>query len=147
MLAKADHALAVAGRPTSAARKRRPNSTATDTEAEHPPMSWPTLIADFADVVFLLQRPQPAATRIALTRIMGQLGGMAAVVLQDLGNRREADSWFATAARSAEGAGDRRCKPGFLRARRWCLSTSALPKQPLTSARPTCNWPPLPRVA
>jgi tetratricopeptide (TPR) repeat protein len=65
------------------------------------------LVTDFADVTPLLRRPLPAATRTTLSRIMGQLGGMAAIVLHDLGSRREAYSWFDTAARAAEQAGDR----------------------------------------
>jgi len=65
------------------------------------------LLTDFADVTQLLQRPQPATTRVALARITGQLGGMTAVVLHDLGNRREAYAWFGTAARAAAESGDR----------------------------------------
>ena len=72
------------------------------------------LIADFADVTPLLQRPQTAATRAALTHIMGRLGGMAAVVLHDLGNRREAYTWFATAARAADESGDRHLQAWIL---------------------------------
>ncbi|MDG4796939.1 hypothetical protein [Micromonospora sp. WMMD1082] len=107
VLAKADNALAVTdpadlGHLEAATEKHSygyGGRAPTDVLAD--------LIADFADVVPLLQRPQPAVTRTALTRIMGQLGGMAAVVLHDLGNQREAYSWFATAARSAEESGDR----------------------------------------
>jgi tetratricopeptide (TPR) repeat protein len=65
------------------------------------------LIADFADLTPLLRRPQPAATRIELSRIMGQLGGMTAVVLHDLGHGRQAYAWFDTAFRAAEQSGDR----------------------------------------
>ncbi|GGM29379.1 hypothetical protein GCM10011608_12550 [Micromonospora sonchi] len=65
------------------------------------------LVADVADLTALLQRPQPATTRIDLSRLMAQLGGMTAIVLHDLGHRRQALTWFTTAARAADEAGDR----------------------------------------
>jgi len=49
---------------------------------------------------------QSAASRKALTHAIGQLGGLTAIVLHDLGRHREADQWFATAARSAQRSGD-----------------------------------------
>ncbi|WFF10164.1 hypothetical protein O7622_05595 [Micromonospora sp. WMMD1076] len=65
------------------------------------------LIADFADITPLLRRPQPTNTRVELSRIMAQLGGMTAIVLHDLGDRREAVTWFTTAGRAANESGDR----------------------------------------
>ncbi|MEU1813137.1 hypothetical protein [Micromonospora aurantiaca (nom. illeg.)] len=107
VLARADHALAGAGPADLGRLEAATEQHSYGYGGRAPTDVLADLIADFADVVPLLQRSQPAAARIALTRIMGQLGGMAAVVLHDLGNRREADSWFATAARSAQESGDR----------------------------------------
>jgi transcriptional regulator with XRE-family HTH domain len=65
------------------------------------------LVADFADVTPLMRRPQTAAARADTARVMAQLGGMAAVVLHDLGSQREAYRWFGVATRAADDAGDR----------------------------------------
>lgn len=54
-----------------------------------------------------LIRQQSAASRKTLTHAIGQLGGLTAIVLHDLGRHREADQWFATAARTAQRSGDR----------------------------------------
>ncbi|WP_243706074.1 helix-turn-helix transcriptional regulator [Micromonospora sp. KC721] len=107
VLAKADNALTASGPADLAHLEAATEQHSYGYGGRAPTDVLADLIADFADVVPLLQRPQPASTRIALTRIMGQLGGMAAVVLHDLGNRREAFSWFSIAARSAEEASDR----------------------------------------
>ncbi|WP_405906443.1 hypothetical protein OG742_12240 [Streptomyces sp. NBC_00828] len=64
------------------------------------------LVADFAEIRPLLDMPQPVATRTRLCRTAGQMAGMAAIVLHDLGGRREARSWFHTAARAATESGD-----------------------------------------
>jgi tetratricopeptide (TPR) repeat protein len=107
MLVKADIALAVTGPADLAHLEAVTEKHSYGYGGRAPTDVVADLIADFADVTPLLERPQPAATRIALTRVMGQLGGMAAVVLHDLGCRREAYTWFATAARAAEESGDR----------------------------------------
>jgi transcriptional regulator with XRE-family HTH domain len=107
VLAEADHALTADGPADLAHLEAVTEQHSYGYGGRVPSDVLADLIADFADVTPLLQRPQPAATRTALSRTMGQLGGMAAVVLHDLGNRREAYAWFATAARAAEEAGDR----------------------------------------
>ncbi|MER5853746.1 hypothetical protein ABT126_44450 [Streptomyces sp. NPDC002012] len=65
------------------------------------------LVTDFADIRPLLGVPQPVATRVRLCRTAGQMAGMTAIVLHDLGSRREARAWFATAAHAAGESGDR----------------------------------------
>lgn len=107
LLGKADNALAGAGPADIARLEATTEQHSYGYGGRAPTDVLADLIADFSDVVPLLQRPQPAAARTALTRIMGQLGGMAAVVLHDLGSQREANAWFATAARSAQESGDR----------------------------------------
>ncbi|MET8718680.1 hypothetical protein [Streptomyces misionensis] len=64
------------------------------------------LVADFAGLGALLDSPQPIGTRVRVCRTAGQLGGMVAIVLHDLGARAEARGWFATAARAAQESGD-----------------------------------------
>ncbi|MFJ8732282.1 hypothetical protein [Streptomyces bauhiniae] len=66
------------------------------------------LAADFADLRPLLTSVQPVAARARVCRVAGQMAGMTAVVLHDLGARTEARSWFATAAAAARESGDRR---------------------------------------
>ncbi|WFE60607.1 hypothetical protein [Micromonospora sp. WMMD712] len=65
------------------------------------------LVAEFSEITPLLRRPQRASGRVRLAHLAGMVAGMAAVVLHDLGNRREAHAWFRTAARAAEESGDR----------------------------------------
>ncbi|MFF0386904.1 hypothetical protein [Streptomyces sp. NPDC004286] len=65
------------------------------------------LAADFAGLRPLLVSVQPVATRTRVCRVAGQMAGMTAVVLHDLGARSEARSWFATAAAAARESGDR----------------------------------------
>lgn len=65
------------------------------------------LVTDFADIPPLLAVPQPVAVRARLCRTAGQMAGMTAIVLHDLGSRREARAWFATAAHAAGESGDR----------------------------------------
>ncbi|MEU6241118.1 hypothetical protein [Streptomyces sp. NPDC047024] len=65
------------------------------------------LAADFADLRPLLTTVQPVATRTRVCRVAGQMAGMTAVVLHDLGARTEARSWFTTAAAAARESGDR----------------------------------------
>jgi hypothetical protein len=48
------------------------------------------LVTDFADIRPLLDAPQPVTTRGRLCRTAGQMAGMTAIVLHDLGSRREA---------------------------------------------------------
>ncbi|MFD4956273.1 hypothetical protein [Streptomyces sp. NPDC058451] len=64
------------------------------------------LVTDFATLRPLLTVPQPAPVRTRLCRTAGQMAGMTAIVLHDLGNRRESRAWFATAARAAAESGD-----------------------------------------
>ncbi|OEJ29958.1 hypothetical protein AS594_35960 [Streptomyces agglomeratus] len=65
------------------------------------------LVTDFADLHPMLAAPQPVATRVRVCRTAGQMAGMAAIVLHDLGARKEARGWFVTACRAAKESGDR----------------------------------------
>ncbi|MEU9471310.1 hypothetical protein AB0D78_32740 [Streptomyces avermitilis] len=64
------------------------------------------LVTDFTTLRPLLTVPQPAPVRTRLCRTAGQMAGMTAIVLHDLGSRRESRAWFATAARAAAESGD-----------------------------------------
>lgn len=64
------------------------------------------IVGDFADIRPLLDAPQPVVTRSRLCHTAGRMAGMAAIVLHDLGARRDARSWFGTAARAAAESGD-----------------------------------------
>ncbi|GAA2768681.1 hypothetical protein GCM10010103_77240 [Streptomyces paradoxus] len=64
------------------------------------------LVTDFTALRPLLTVPQPAPVRARLCRTAGQMAGMTAIVLHDLGSRRESRAWFATAARAAAESGD-----------------------------------------
>ncbi|MGW2184105.1 hypothetical protein ACWCXX_40385 [Streptomyces sp. NPDC001732] len=64
------------------------------------------LVIDFTALYPLLAVPQPAPVRARLCRTAGQMAGMTAIVLHDLGSRRESRAWFATAARAAAESGD-----------------------------------------
>ncbi|MFF0963754.1 hypothetical protein ACWDQO_04285 [Streptomyces sp. NPDC003703] len=64
------------------------------------------LAADFHDLRPYLDSPRSVGTRIRVSRAAGQMAGMAAIVLHDLGARREARAWFATAAVAARESGD-----------------------------------------
>lgn len=63
--------------------------------------------ADCAGLQLYLDSPQPVGTRIRVCRTAGQMAGMVAIVLHDLGARKEARGWFATASKAAEESGDR----------------------------------------
>ncbi|MEU3201417.1 hypothetical protein [Streptomyces sp. NPDC006996] len=63
------------------------------------------LVTDFTTLRPLLTVPQPAPVRARLCRTTGQMAGMTAIVLHDLGSRRESRAWFATAARAAAESG------------------------------------------
>ncbi|MET8676068.1 hypothetical protein ABZW18_00285 [Streptomyces sp. NPDC004647] len=65
------------------------------------------IAGDFADLRPFLDSPQPVATRIRVCRAAGQMAGMIAIVLHDLGARKEARKWFATASTAAKESGDR----------------------------------------
>ncbi|MFG2367947.1 hypothetical protein ACGFY3_40995 [Streptomyces mirabilis] len=54
----------------------------------------------------MLAVPQPAPVRARLCRTAGQMTGMTAIILHDLGSRPESRAWFATAARAAAESGD-----------------------------------------
>ncbi|MFJ8896692.1 hypothetical protein ACIRCZ_19070 [Leifsonia sp. NPDC102414] len=64
------------------------------------------LAGDFAELRPFLDTPQPVATRIRVCRTAGQMAGMVAIVLHDLGARKDARGWFATAATAARESGD-----------------------------------------
>ncbi|WP_308114134.1 hypothetical protein [Streptomyces brasiliscabiei] len=65
------------------------------------------IVGDFAELRPLLSTPQPVASRIRVCRTAGQMAGMTAIVLHDLGARRHARAWFATAATAAQESGDK----------------------------------------
>ncbi|MEY9484238.1 hypothetical protein RKD26_000032 [Streptomyces calvus] len=64
------------------------------------------LVSAFTTLRPLLTVAQPAPVRAGLCRTAGQMAGMTAIVLHDLGSRRESRAWFATAARAAAESGD-----------------------------------------
>ncbi len=64
------------------------------------------LVADVAELQPHLDSPQPVATRMRVCRTAGQMAGMTAIVLHDLGARKESRAWFATASRAAAESGD-----------------------------------------
>ncbi|MET7695136.1 helix-turn-helix transcriptional regulator [Streptomyces sp. NPDC005483] len=64
------------------------------------------LVTDFAELKPLLSTPQPVATRIRACRTAGQMAGMTAIVLHDLGARKASREWFTTAAKAARESGD-----------------------------------------
>ncbi|MEU9289151.1 hypothetical protein AB0D57_31885 [Streptomyces sp. NPDC048275] len=64
------------------------------------------LVSDFTTLRPLLTVPQPAPVRARLCRTAGQMAGMTAIVLHDLGSRQQSRAWFATAARAAAESGD-----------------------------------------
>lgn len=65
------------------------------------------LVQDFGEMKPFLARPQTDKTRTQLCYVTGQMAGMVAIVLHDLGEHRESHRWFATAGRAAERSGDR----------------------------------------
>ncbi|MEU5124644.1 hypothetical protein [Streptomyces mobaraensis] len=64
------------------------------------------LAGDFGELRALLARPQTVKGRATLCYVTGQMAGMVAIVLHDLGQDREAHRWFRTAGRAAEQSGD-----------------------------------------
>lgn len=64
------------------------------------------LAGDFARLRPLLDAPQPVAARIRVCRAAGQMAGMVAIVLHDLGARTDARAWFATASTAARESRD-----------------------------------------
>ncbi|MCT9011595.1 hypothetical protein [Streptomyces rhizosphaerihabitans] len=77
------------------------------------------LVTDFTTLRPLLTVPQPAPIRARLCRTAGQMAGMTAIVLHDLGSRRESRAWFATATRAAAESGDDQL-------RTWILAREAM---------------------
>ncbi|MFD9283633.1 hypothetical protein ACFWD7_41405 [Streptomyces mirabilis] len=77
------------------------------------------LVTDFTTLRPLLTLPQPAPIRARLCRTAGQMAGMTAIVLHDLGSRRESRAWFATASRAAAESGDDQL-------RAWVLAREAM---------------------
>ncbi|MFF8601863.1 helix-turn-helix domain-containing protein [Streptomyces sp. NPDC015232] len=65
------------------------------------------LTSDFAELRPYLDTPQLVATRTRVCHTAGQMAGMIAIVLHDLGARKEARKWFSTASRAAHESGDR----------------------------------------
>lgn len=64
------------------------------------------LLGDFLEMKPLLDTTQSVASRTRLSHVTGQMVGMAAIVLHDLGDHRESARWFHTAGRAAEESGD-----------------------------------------
>nr|WP_202512640.1 hypothetical protein [Streptomyces sp. SID3343] len=64
------------------------------------------LASDFAELRPFLDTPQPVPTRIRVCRTAGQMAGMVAIVLHDLGARKDARAWFATASTAAKESRD-----------------------------------------
>ncbi|MFC9686454.1 hypothetical protein, partial [Streptomyces sp. NPDC056948] len=64
------------------------------------------LVTDFTTLRPMLAVPQPAPVRAKLCRTAGQMAGMTAIVLHDLGSRQQSRAWFATAARAAAESDD-----------------------------------------
>ncbi|MEU1307801.1 hypothetical protein ABZ419_02740 [Streptomyces cinnamoneus] len=65
------------------------------------------LATDFRELRPLLDRPLTVSERTRVCRATAQLAGMTAIVLHDMGDRREASAWFHTAARAADESRDR----------------------------------------
>ena len=65
------------------------------------------LVAAVADGAPQLRLQHPRSVRIDLARAVSRLGGMAAIVLHDMGRHDEAMQWFSTAQKAARKAGDR----------------------------------------
>ncbi|MFD9485089.1 hypothetical protein [Streptomyces sp. NPDC059991] len=61
---------------------------------------------DLEEMKPLLFQAQTDKSRSQLCHVTGQMAGMLAIVLHDLGNHREAHRWFATAGRAAQQSGD-----------------------------------------
>ncbi|MCM2418503.1 hypothetical protein [Streptomyces sp. RKAG293] len=64
-------------------------------------------VADFAEIRALLNRRQPADSRIRLCRVAAQLAGTAGIALVALGEPREARQWFRVAQLAADETSDR----------------------------------------
>ncbi|MFD8544998.1 hypothetical protein [Streptomyces sp. NPDC059649] len=64
------------------------------------------LVLDFDDMKPLFGAPQSVKSRTRLCHVAGQMAGMTAIVLHDLGDHREAHAWFHTARRAAGESGD-----------------------------------------
>jgi hypothetical protein len=64
------------------------------------------LASDFAELRPFLDTAQPVPTRIRVCRTAGQMAGMVAIVLHDLGARKNARAWFATASTAARESQD-----------------------------------------
>ncbi|MFD3521403.1 helix-turn-helix domain-containing protein [Streptomyces sp. NPDC058653] len=65
-----------------------------------------SLLEDVEEMKPLLFRAQSDRSRTQLCHVTGQMAGMVAIVLHDLGEHREAHRWFATAGRAAKQSGD-----------------------------------------
>ncbi|WP_030274340.1 hypothetical protein [Streptomyces sp. NRRL B-24484] len=65
------------------------------------------LAADVVELRTLLSQPQTTEDRGRLCRTVGQLSGMAAIVLHDLGEAQEARGWFHSARLAAKESGDK----------------------------------------
>lgn len=72
------------------------------------------LVAEVDRALPQLSRQQSAASRKTLTHAIGQLGGLTAIVLHDLGRHRESASWFIAAAEAARRSGDRQLRAWIL---------------------------------
>ncbi|MFF2189759.1 hypothetical protein [Streptomyces sp. NPDC058155] len=65
-----------------------------------------SLLEDVEEMKPLLFQAQTDRSRNQLCHVTGQMAGMVAIVLHDLGEHREAHRWFATAGRAAKQSGD-----------------------------------------
>ncbi|WP_263167784.1 helix-turn-helix domain-containing protein [Streptomyces sp. SCSIO ZS0520] len=75
--------------------------------------------SDFADIGPLFEQPLSAGSRVRLSRVAGQLAGMIAIVLHDVGDRKESSAWFRTARLAAVESGDRSLQA-------WALAREAM---------------------
>ena len=65
------------------------------------------LATDFGGLQPYLDTPQSVSNRARICRTAGQMAGMIAIVLHDMGARKEARQWFATGSKAARESGDR----------------------------------------
>ena len=65
------------------------------------------VVADFTEVQALLTRPQPIEQRQGLCHVGAQFAGITGSLLLELGQHRNARSWFHTAQLAADETGDR----------------------------------------
>lgn len=121
--AETDQALAYAGVEDITAMEAAVERHSRGYQGRAPADALSELVADVAVAAPLLRAHHPRSLRADLARTVGQLGGMAAIVLHDLGHGHEASAWFATAINAAQQAGDRRLH-GWLLARKAMIAVN-----------------------